>query len=108
MSRNNDFFDFVGGLIVGGIIGSAIAALTTPYSGDEARDELNRKYKLGLERSKELKHKAEESIGELRTCTKEKVGTVLHKLKNKANSIASCFEDLTNKGAGVLIEDEIV
>lgn len=108
MSNNNSFGDFLGGLLVGGIIGSAIAALTTPYSGKEAQDELNNQYKLGVEKSKEFKHKAEESFGELQAATKEKAGTVLTQIKDKANSIANRFEDLTSKGAGVLIEDEIV
>lgn len=107
MSKNG-LGDFLGGFIVGSIVGAAIAALTTPFSGDEAKKEAETLYKKGLEKSEEFKHKAEESLNELSASAKLKASGVLNNLKDKASNIANRFDELTNKGAGVLIEDEIV
>ncbi|MDX1920347.1 MAG: YtxH domain-containing protein [Candidatus Caenarcaniphilales bacterium] len=109
MSKNeNGFGDFLGGFLLGSVVGAAIAALTTPYSGEEAKKEAESLYKKGLEKSEEFKHKAEESLTELSASAKLRATGVIGKLKDKASSIANRFDELTNKGAGVLIEDEIV
>lgn len=105
---NNNLGDFLGGFIVGGIIGAAVAALTTPYSGKEAKDEVRHLYEEGLKKSDEFKHKAEGSFSEFSSVTKDKVGEALTNLKDRASTLVDRFDDLTNKGAGVLIEDEIV
>jgi gas vesicle protein len=107
MSDRN-FGDFVTGLFIGGLVGAVVATLTTPYKGKEAQEELNHLYEVGLDKSKELKSKSEEKLVELKHKTKEQVKASLKVLEEKANSIANRFNDLTNRGAKVLIEEEIV
>ncbi|MDJ0626479.1 MAG: YtxH domain-containing protein [Candidatus Caenarcaniphilales bacterium] len=108
MSGNNKLGDFIGGFLVGGLIGAAVAILTTPYSGSEAKDEVRNLYNESLKRSDDLKHKAEDSINEFSNLTKDKLAEGLSNLKDRASNLVNRFDDLTNKGAGVLIEDEIV
>jgi gas vesicle protein len=108
MSDRNSFGDFVSGLILGGIIGAAIAALTTPYTGDEAQEEVAHVYKNGLGQMQEVKAKTEQTLNQFKGLTEDKIKIVVQNLKEKADSIANRFEDMTSKGAGVLIEDEIV
>jgi len=102
MCNNNDqVSNFISGLILGGIIGAITAALTTPFSGQEAQDEVVNAYNNSL---KETKH----SLNDLGHEAKGKAQVILNNIKDKAYDVASRFEELANKGAGVLIEDEIV
>jgi len=53
MSDNNDFGSFVAGVIVGGLVGAAVALLLAPQSGEETRT-------LIKDRSIELRDRAYE------------------------------------------------
>lgn len=108
MSEKNEVSDFIGGLILGGVIGAAIAAFTTPYTGSEAKEEALNVYKNTLERADELKAKTGRSFEDLKSVSQDKLKSLLQGLKTRAESIVNRFDDITAKGAGVLIEDEIV
>jgi gas vesicle protein len=108
MSEKNEFGDFLGGLILGGVLGAAIAAITTPYTGTEAKEEVLNAYKTTLNHADELKVKTEKSFSELKNVSQDKLNVLLQGLKTKAETIVNRFDDITAKGAGVLIEDEIV
>ncbi len=106
--EDSNFVVFLGGLMLGGIVGAAIAAVSTPYTGDEAKNELSNLYKNGLDKASDLKDKSNASLNQFKGVTQEKFKILVQNLKEKANNIAHRFEDITSKGAGVLIEDEIV
>ncbi|MDI6696479.1 MAG: YtxH domain-containing protein [Anaerolineales bacterium] len=86
MSDNNDFGSFFAGLIVGGLVGAAVALLMAPQSGEETRAvirdrgiELKEKaveYGQGareraLEAVEEARLRADRAIEELRQRTEE-------------------------------------
>jgi gas vesicle protein len=60
MSDNNDFGTFFAGLIVGGLVGAAVALLLAPQSGEETRT-------LIYDKSIELKDRAVEYGQDART-----------------------------------------
>lgn len=64
MSDNNDFGTFFAGLIVGGLVGAAVALLMAPQSGEETRTYIR-------DKSIELKDRAVESATEARLRTQQ-------------------------------------
>lgn len=100
-NSENKLSNFVGGLVMGGIIGAVITALTTPFSGQEAQHEVLNAYNTGVQGTKD-------SFNDLSHDAKDKAQGILNNIKDKAYDVAVRFEELANKGAGVLIEDEIV
>ena len=81
MSKNGDF---IGGLIVGGLIGAALGILYAPKSGKETREDIARKadeiltkakeeYELAVEKSKKAYEATVARLKEFEQKAKEKV-----------------------------------
>ncbi len=100
--------NFLGGFLLGSLIGVVLAALMTPSNGNENQDNLLTAYKTGLDKAKDLKEKTKHSIDELKQTTQQKAKHLLIDLKDKAENIVNRFDNMTAKGASVLIDDEIV
>lgn len=96
------------GFIFGGLLGAAIAALIAPKTGHETKDNLVQAYKSGLGKAKDFKDKTRHSIDEIKQVTQDKAKHLVSDLKEKAESIAHRFDNITAKGASVLIDDEII
>jgi gas vesicle protein len=99
---------FISGFIIGSFLGAVIAALTTPYTGSEVKENLSTTYKTGLDKAKDLKHKTQQSFTELKDLTQDKTKHLIGSLKERAENIAHRFDNMTAKGASILIDDEIV
>jgi gas vesicle protein len=78
-------YDFIKGLLVGGVIGAVIGILYAPKSGKETREEICRKteeliakakeeYELALEKSKKAYEAAVKRLQRMEFSAKEKVG----------------------------------
>ncbi|HJZ47046.1 MAG TPA: YtxH domain-containing protein [Roseiflexaceae bacterium] len=69
MSERNDDVMFFAGLVVGAIAGGALAALLTPQSGLEIREQV-------VERGLELKNRAEDAVQRAQQVASEAVAKV--------------------------------
>ncbi|WP_214711743.1 YtxH domain-containing protein [Exiguobacterium sp. s55] len=83
---------FLAGVVLGGIIGAAVALLTSPKSGREVRTYLDEKTATSRERltvkSKEVREKAEPVVGEWIKVASDKAAPVLNLVKDKAREAA--------------------
>lgn len=83
---------FLAGVVLGGIIGAAVALLTSPKSGREVRTYLDEKTSTSRERltvkSKEVREKAEPVVGEWIKVASDKAAPVLNLVKDKARETA--------------------
>ncbi|TCI64812.1 YtxH domain-containing protein [Exiguobacterium sp. SH3S1] len=83
---------FLAGVVLGGIIGAAVALLTSPKSGREVRTYLDEKTSTSRERltvkSKEVREKAEPVVGEWIKVASDKAAPVLNLVKDKAREAA--------------------
>lgn len=79
--------EFVAGVIVGGLIGAAVALLTTPKTGKEMRRDLKDGIEIAKERSNELVQVVKSQTGE----TLEKLGETQSKVQNKWIEIKSVW-----------------
>jgi gas vesicle protein len=69
MSQRNDDVMFFAGLVLGAIAGGAMAALLTPQSGPETREQV-------VERGLELKNRAEDAVQRAQQVASEAVAKV--------------------------------
>ena len=83
---------FLAGVVLGGVIGAAVALLTAPKSGREVRTYLDEKTATSRERltvkSKEVREKAEPVVGEWIKVASDKAAPVLNLVKDKAREAA--------------------
>lgn len=83
---------FLAGVVLGGVIGAAVALLTSPKSGREVRTYLDEKTATSRERltvkSKEVREKAEPVVGEWIKVASDKAAPVLNLVKDKAHEAA--------------------
>lgn len=83
---------FLAGVVLGGVIGAAVALLTSPKSGREVRTYLDEKTSTSRERltvkSKEVREKAEPVVGEWIKVASDKAAPVLNLVKDKAREAA--------------------
>ena len=83
---------FLAGVVLGGVIGAAVALLTSPKSGREVRTYLDEKTATSRERltvkSKEVREKAEPVVGEWIKVASDKAAPVLNLVKEKAHEAA--------------------
>ena len=107
-SASSKFLGFLSGFIIGSIVGSTVAALSTPYNGEEAQSNLYEFCKLSLGRAKNMQNNTEKSIIDLKNLTEEKVQKIKQDLQSQLDNIVDRLDNLTAKGASVLIDDEIV
>ena len=111
MSDNNDLGTFLAGFIIGGLVGSAIALLTAPQSGEETRVMIR-------DKSIELKDKAVESGHEARVRAEKAVEDARLRADAAIADLQSRTDELVRvtreraaefqqqKTAGVEVQDE--
>ncbi|MEI7579597.1 MAG: YtxH domain-containing protein [bacterium] len=81
-------FAFLSGILLGGAIGAAFAALFTPKTGKETRQEISVK-------GKELLDKSQKSIGEFK---KTQVDPFVKKVEKDIKEKINEFKPVTRKG----------
>ena len=69
MSERNDDLLFFAGLVLGAVVGGAVAALLTPQSGPEIREQV-------AERGLELKNRADDAVQRAQRVASEAVAKV--------------------------------
>ena len=89
---------FLTGVILGGIVGAAVALLTSPKNGREVRTYLDEKTSTSRERltvkSKEMREKAEPVVGEWIKVASDKAAPVLNIVKDKAREAAELKQQI--------------
>lgn len=102
----SEFSSFLSGLLVGGLVGAAVALLTAPHSGEETR-------RIIRDRSIELRDQASESLeqaaadararaDELTKMAKERADEVTKYAKERTAGIRSQAEDLKARGEAAI------
>ncbi len=97
-------YDFIKGLLVGGLIGAVIGILYAPKSGKETRKEIGRKteeliakaeeeYELALEKSKKVYAAAVKRLQQMESSAKEKVGEMEEKVGELAERGKETLQD---------------
>lgn len=96
--QNQSSGGFLTGVILGGIVGAAVALLTSPKSGREVRTYLDEKTSTSRERltvkSKEMREKAEPVVGEWIKVASDKAAPVLNIVKDKAREAAELKQQM--------------
>ena len=96
--QNQSSSGFLTGVILGGIVGAAVALLTSPKSGREVRTYLDEKTSTSRERltvkSKEMREKAEPVVGEWIKVASDKAAPVLNIVKDKAREAAELKQQM--------------
>ncbi|MBD1370924.1 YtxH domain-containing protein [Hazenella sp. IB182357] len=75
MSRKPDALkakDFIAGAVIGGVLGAALALLTTPKSGREMREELNEKWDVAKDKGLKVYHQVKEQADEVKEQVQDK------------------------------------
>ncbi|HEX6291995.1 MAG TPA: YtxH domain-containing protein [Herpetosiphonaceae bacterium] len=57
-----DFFSFVGGAVLGAAIGAGIILLSTPKSGEEARETIRERWNTALDQGKRAAREREQEL----------------------------------------------
>ncbi|WP_214816225.1 MULTISPECIES: YtxH domain-containing protein [unclassified Exiguobacterium] len=96
--QNQSSSGFLTGVILGGIVGAAVALLTSPKNGREVRTYLDEKTSTSRERltvkSKEMREKAEPVLGEWIKVASDKAAPVLNIVKDKAREAAELKQQI--------------
>lgn len=96
--QNQSSSGFLTGVILGGIVGAAVALLTSPKNGREVRTYLDEKTSTSRERltvkSKEMREKAEPVVGEWIKVASDKAAPVLNIVKDKAREAAELKQQI--------------
>lgn len=96
--QNQSSSGFLTGIILGGIVGAAVALLTSPKNGREVRTYLDEKTSTSRERltvkSKEMREKAEPVVGEWIKVASDKAAPVLNIVKDKAREAAELKQQI--------------
>ena len=86
MSDRNDDLLFFAGLVLGAVVGGAVAALLTPQSGPEIREQV-------AERGLELKNRADDAVQRAQQVASEAVAKVQdnaqHLIKKPSDDLVS-------------------
>jgi gas vesicle protein len=91
MSDRNDDLLFFAGLVLGAIVGGAAAALLTPQSGTEIREQV-------AERGLELKNRADDAVQRAQQVAADAVAKVQ---STAQDFIKQPSEDLVSGGGGI-------
>jgi gas vesicle protein len=91
MSERNDDVMFLAGLVLGAIAGGAVAALLTPRSGPEIREQV-------VERGLELKNRAEDAVQRAQQVASDAVAKVQ---ASAQDLIKKPDDDLVSGGGGI-------
>lgn len=105
MAENNDFGTFFAGLIVGGLVGAAVALLLAPQSGEETRTVIrDRGIELkdrAVEYSADAFGRAEKALEDAR----ERADTALEDLRVRAEELARATREKLPKTTPPAVED---
>ena len=92
----NEFGAFLAGFVIGGLVGAAVALLTTPQSGEETRTLIHDKSielkDKAVERAETARVKAEAAAAEARARADE----IAHMAKERATSLKTSVQKKTN------------
>jgi gas vesicle protein len=98
MSDNRgNFGSFATGLLIGGIVGTAVTLLNVPQSGEETREQIKAK-------SIELRNRADEEIERIRAQAEEMLTEIRTKADETQTLIAEQMEDMQARVAGAIKE----
>jgi gas vesicle protein len=97
-------FEFIKGLLFGGLVGAVIGILYAPKSGKETREEIGRKteeliakakeeYELALEKSKKAYEATVKHLQQMESSAKEKVGEMEEKVGELAERGKETLQD---------------
>ena len=90
MSERNDDLLFFAGLVLGAVVGGAVAALLTPQSGPEIREQV-------AERGLELKNRADDAVQRAQRVASEAVA----KVQSSAHDLVKKPGDDLVSGGGI-------
>lgn len=101
---SNQVEGFIKGIILGGVIGTAIAILYAPQSGRKTREDINRnaeklltqakeEYEAALKKSGKAYEAAVKQLKSLESSTKEKVGEMEEKVHELTELGKEAFHD---------------
>lgn len=99
MSDRDDLGSFLSGMVIGGLIGAAVALLLAPQSGEETRTIIR-------EKSIELKDKAAETAEEARHRAEELSAEARHRAEELATEARHRADDLVKRGQEVYEEQK--
>jgi gas vesicle protein len=91
MSEQSDDLLFCAGLVLGAVVGGAVAALLTPQSGPEIREQV-------AERGLELKNRADDAVQRAQRVATEAVAKVQ---ASAQDLIKKPGDDLVSGGGGI-------
>ena len=91
MSERNDDLLFFAGLVLGAVVGGAVAALLTPQSGPEIREQV-------AERGLELKNRADDAVQRAQQVASEAVAKVQ---SSAQDLIGKPSDDLVGGAGGI-------
>ncbi|RME70539.1 MAG: YtxH domain-containing protein, partial [Chloroflexi bacterium] len=83
--RSSGGAEFFAGLVIGGLVGAALALLLAPQSGEETRAQLR-------DRSLEYKDRAEESILEARQKAEQQIAALQDQVSRLQHQVAELQE----------------
>jgi len=99
MSKN---CDFIGGLVVGGLIGAVIGILYAPKSGKETREEIGQKADELLSKAKEEYSHAVEKSRKVYEATVERLKELEETAKEKVEEVGEKVDELAGLGKETL------
>lgn len=84
---------FVKGIVIGGLIGAGIAALITPYTGEEARKQLKKKSKDIEKKARRFVEDVSDNLEENKENIQNKINAVSSVIEKKADHINAFLDD---------------
>ena len=108
MCNDNDHGSIFVGFLIGALLGAGLAAFTTPYRGTEALAQLDRGYQRGRQQMRRLQTDGELAATELSWRSRSTLRRFLENLRERITTLTYKLDELSNRGVGVLIEDEIL
>lgn len=106
MSNNDsDFGAFLSGLVIGGLVGAAVALLLAPQSGEETRTVIVEKSIELKDRAMEQAEGARTKVGEVAGAARERVTDAAEQARTKAGEVAAATKE---KAAGLQQRGQVV
>jgi gas vesicle protein len=93
--NGNDFGSFLSGFVIGGLIGTAVALLMAPQSGEETR-------KLIRDRGIELRDRTTETLEEAASEARARADELTKMAKERANELRGQVSDLRARGEAAI------
>ena len=110
-------YDFIKGILVGGLIGAVIGILYAPKSGRETREDIDRKteeliakakeeYELALEKSKKAYEAAVKHLQQMESSAKGKVGELAERGKETLQDTKGRLKKAIDAGVEAFKEEK--